>query len=602
VKRYLLEHENPILINGYGPTENTTFTCTFQMQSSNHFESSVPIGRPIANTQAHLIDERMNILPIGAPGELVTGGAGLARGYLNRPDLTADKFTPDPFSGLPGARLYRTGDIARYRPDGNIEFIGRRDMQVKLRGFRVELGEIEAVLKDNPQVIEAVVMAHQDHTGNKRLIAYILVNNENPPDANELRDAARKKLPDFMVPSAFLVLQDMPLTHSGKIDRRALPAPDRVGIELKDLLLPRDAVELRLIQVWEEVLGIQPIGLQNNFFDLGGHSLLAVHLMSRIEQEFGEKLPLGSLFQWPTVEGLARLIRRSGNCMSRSSLVKIQPGGAEQPFFCVHPSGGNVFCYTALAHHLGPDQPFYGLQAQGLDGAEPAHTTVEEMAAHYIEAMREIQPAGPYLLGGWSLGGVVAFEMARQIEEQGDNVDLLVLMDARNPVLDRDLHREADDLAQLEGFALQIGVPPDYLEGGRDRVSQCEPEARLSFILEQAKIANVLPGDLGLSQMQSLFDVFNSNLQALRSYVPQTRRGRIVLLKASKGKRNLGWDSSLGWDGLNREGVEVYEVPGNHFGMMRPPNVNYLADQLAACIRRTSPEAATVAGIISPDL
>jgi amino acid adenylation domain-containing protein len=589
---YRLENIEEV-INLYGPSEDTTYsTCAIL----NRGDQRLPgIGQPIAETQVYILDDWLRPAPVGVKGEIYIGGVGQARGYLKRPALTAEFFIPDPFCEVEGRRLYKTGDLARYRPDGDIEFLGRKDHQVKIRGFRIELGEIEAALRENPDVIEAIVAPHKSKAGYLQLVAYILWNDGSPANVSELKDATRKKLPDYMIPTAYVTLEDIPLTSSGKIDRRALPPPDKAHVNSRDLILPRDSVELRLVQIWEEVLSIQPIGLEDNFFELGGHSLIAVQLIIRIQQEFEEKLPLAALFQRPTVESLASLIRQKTNKAPTPSLVRIQSRGHEQPFFCVHPMGGSVFCYTALAHCLGPGQPFYSLQAQGLDGAEPVHTRIEDMAAHYINALKEIQRNGPYLLGGWSMGGVVAFEMARQLEERGDHPGLVILMDARNPFLDHDLKAGDDDeAAQLEGFALQIGVPHQSLAAHRDRLFKSKPEAHLTLILEHVRTARALPGDIDLSQLKNLLDVYISNVRALRTYKPQRIRGRVVLLKAAESRRNLGWDATLGWKGLAAEGVDVREVPGNHFSMMHFPNISHVAEQLATCILKTPSVASLV--------
>ncbi|HEX2524309.1 MAG TPA: amino acid adenylation domain-containing protein, partial [Terriglobia bacterium] len=423
------------LLNAYGPTETTITATAFEVSPRlceyKSFQR-IPIGRPLANREIYILDKYDNPVPVGVAGEIHIGGVSLARGYLNRPELTAEKFVPNPFSEAPGARLYKTGDLARYLPDGNIEFLNRVDHQVKIRGFRIELGEIEAALFQYPAVREAVVVARDDTPEEKRLVAYLVTEQELRPTANDLRSFLKKKLPEYMIPAIFVLLDALPLMPSGKVDRRSLPAPDRARPESENAFVaPRDDLELQLTHIWEDVLGVRPIGVRDNFFELGGHSLLAARLLASIENRLGKKLPLATVFQGATVEHLAAILRQDAKPAPRSSLVAIQPAGSKRPLFLVHPAGGHVFPYVHLARYLGPDQPCYGLQARGLEEGEEPHTRIEDMAADYIKALRTVQPIGPYLLGGWSMGGLVAFEMAQQLHAQGEGVDLLALLDAR---------------------------------------------------------------------------------------------------------------------------------------------------------------------------
>ncbi|KPL20763.1 MAG: hypothetical protein AMJ93_11140, partial [Anaerolineae bacterium SM23_84] len=313
VKHALQHLPRCTLINGYGPTENTTFSCCHPMSHPSQVGNSTPIGRPIANTQALILDHHLNPVPIGVTGELYVGGDGLARGYLQRPDLTAEHFVPHPFSNSPGARLYRTGDLARYRPDGTIDFLGRIDNQVKIRGFRIELGEIEATLSQHPQVRKTVVLARGDLAGEKRLVAYVVTNQDAPPTISELQRFLRERMPDYMVPSAFVMLDQLPLTPIGKVDRRALPAPGRARPQLAEPPVPpRTPIEELLASIWREVLGLQQVGIHDDFFELGGHSLIATQVLSRVRSAIEVNLPLRRLFQAPTIAQLARAIEEAG--------------------------------------------------------------------------------------------------------------------------------------------------------------------------------------------------------------------------------------------------------------------------------------------------
>ncbi|HVG22475.1 MAG TPA: amino acid adenylation domain-containing protein, partial [Blastocatellia bacterium] len=383
------------VFNLYGPSEDTTYSTFALIKRGDSDEPS--IGRPIANTQVYLLDAWRQPVPAGAAGELYIGGEGLARGYLNRPEMTAEKFIPDQFGGEPGARLYRTGDLARHLPDGSLEFLGRIDHQVKIRGFRIELGEIEAALGKHPAVREAVVLAREDGSGDSRLVAYV-ASDRQPDIINELRGSLKERLPNYMVPSTFVLLDALPLTPNGKVDRQALRALDKPAHESERVFTPsRDLLEFQLVQIWEGVLNKRPIGITDNFFDLGGHSLLAVRLVAQIKDKLRYDLPLSALVQAADVENLARMLRQQTGSTPESLMVALQPGGSKRPFFCVHPIGGNVLCYMDLARCMGTDRPFYGLQAAGLNGRPGSFARIEDMAAHYVEVIRAVQPSGPYL-------------------------------------------------------------------------------------------------------------------------------------------------------------------------------------------------------------
>ncbi|HEY7167532.1 MAG TPA: non-ribosomal peptide synthase/polyketide synthase, partial [Candidatus Binatia bacterium] len=408
----------------YGPSEDTTYS-TFALRRASGPET---IGRPISNTQVFVLDRWGQPVPMGVPGELYIGGDGLSRGYLNHPELTAEKFIPNPFTDEPGARLYKTGDRGRYLSDGNIQFLGRTDNQVKIRGYRVELGEIEAVLRRYPGVDEAVVLSEDERvesqklvngvSGRTRLVAYVV--SASTHSAAELRSFLRQKLPEYMVPADFVFLHCMPLTPNGKVDRAVLRLSDTIAPKLADTFIaPRNDLERQLIRIYRKTLGIEKdVGIKDNFFELGGHSLLAVRLMDEIEKTLHKRVPVAALFQAPTVEEITKLIDEGPTTSIWNSLVPIQSGGSESPFFWVHGQNSTAF----LPEYLGPDQPIYGLKHQSLDGAFAAYTTVETIASHYLTELQTIQQNGPYRLGGYCFGAVVAFEMAQQLKAQGQTV------------------------------------------------------------------------------------------------------------------------------------------------------------------------------------
>lgn len=580
------------LINGYGPTENTTFTCCFTIKDVEQSNPSVPIGRPIANTQVYILDPYLQLVPISVPGELHVGGDGLARDYLNRPELTEKKFILNPFSGEPGARLYKTGDLARYLPDGNIEFLGRIDHQVKIRGFRIEPGEIETTLSQHPAVQETVVIVREDGPGNKRLVAYVVETKNEGQRANstELREYLKTKLPEYMIPSAFVLLEALPLTPNGKVDRRALPAPDISERSLEDNFVPPcDELELQLARIWEDILNVHPIGVQDNFFDLGGHSLLAVHLIAQIQKQFERKLPLVTLFQCPTIEYLASILRQQPDSQSWSPVVAIQSEGSQPPLFFVHTAGGIVFCYAALARHLGQNQPFYGFQARGLEEGQEPHIQVEGMARYYIDALQVVQPQGPYFLGGWSFGGLVAFEMAQQLLAQGQQVAFLAILDTLAPFPERPeeiwITDETSLLVALFAYAKDMRMSVEHLQ-------QLGPDERLIYVLEEAKRVNLLSPNTELTLLRRFLDMAKIQIQAARNYAPQCYSGKVTLFQAIEADKAVKeieialQISNLGWEDFTVKGVETYKVPGTHHSMMREPHVRALAEKLQACLER----------------
>ncbi|HEV2147026.1 MAG TPA: amino acid adenylation domain-containing protein [Longimicrobiaceae bacterium] len=558
------------LWNLYGPTEATANATAARLVPGER----VSIGRPVANVRAYVLDAGGEPVPVGVPGELCVAGAQVARGYLGRPGLTAERFLPDPFGGVPGGRLYRTGDRVRWLDSGELEFLGRVDQQVKIRGFRIEPAEVEAALRGLAGVSDAAVVARGDAADAVRLVAYVVVQGEVTAEA--LRSLLRMRLPEYMVPAAFVVLDGLPLNVHGKLDRRALPAPPRHGPH-DGYVAPRDPLELDLAQIWEELLGTGTVGVRDSFFELGGHSLLAVRMLARIEQRTGRRLPVAVLFAGPTIEELAAAVRRGSTGGSTSPLVAIRPSGSRPPLFFVHPAGGSVLCYMALSRHLGGDQPFYGLQARGLHPGEAAGTSIESMAADYLDRIRAVHPSGPYRLGGWSMGGVVAFEMARQLSSGGEEVDALVLVDAVIPAG----RAPADELTLLHGFALHLGVPLERIPDAEAATRGLAPEARLGRLLELASRVDAVPPDLDLVTIQRLYDVFRAHSLALRAYEPRPYAGGLVLFRASQGG-----GARTRWERLARGGMEVHVAGGDHFTMIRDPHAPALAAQLSACLAR----------------
>ena len=429
--RCVLERGAPKrLLNVYGPTETTTFATAYHIISIDGAAEQVPIGRPIANTSAYVLNGQGQPQPIGVRGELHIGGDGVARGYLRRPELSAEHFIADRFGGRSEGRLYKTGDIARWRSDGGLDFVGRRDHQIKIRGFRIELGEIEATLTQHPSVADAIVLARQDVPGGPRLVAYLVARSSPPPAARALHDFAKARLPDYMVPVAFVIVGRFPTTPAGKVDRSGFAPPDdRSTIVADRYAAPRDDMERLLCRIWAEALGVDRVGLDDDFFDMGGHSLLGARLMARLDEEFGQALSLGILFKTPTVRKLAEYLRSSTPLDGCASLVAITIGTSRPSLFAVGGGTGSVLAFADLARALGPDQGFYALQSVGLDGTREPLDSIEAMAQLYISEIRSVQPRGPYALIGSCFGATVVYEMARRLAESGEEVAFLGLLD-----------------------------------------------------------------------------------------------------------------------------------------------------------------------------
>ncbi|NHC34670.1 non-ribosomal peptide synthetase [Scytonema millei] len=614
--------------NAYGLTETTVWSTIAQVSD----RKGTTIGRAIANTQIYILDAHLQPQPIGIPGEIYIGGVGLARGYLNRPDLTAERFIYGNHRGAqlcvptPDHRLYKTGDLARYLSDGNLEYLGRIDRQVKIRGYRIELGEIESLLLQHSAVEEAVVLAQEDRSSNYRLVAYIVPNIETNlsnsksklrwkrtkgatqnPKSDELRCFLKQKLPDYSIPSAFVVLPSLPLTPNGKVDRNALmksniSSPERLFVT------PKTATEATLTTLWANILKLEQVGIEDNFFELGGNSLLAVQLLEQVERQFEQKLPLSDLFGAPTVEQFAPLIQKwekPKRNSKRSLLVPLQPLGFKPPFFCIHPIFGVVLPYHELAHHLGTEQPFYGLQPFGMDGLHPPLTSIEEMATGYIEAVRQVQPHGPYQLGGWSFGGLVAYEMAQQLHQAGEQVSLLAILDTIAPISSNRVSW-GDGLkfllttvpASIYPFVLEYwSLLRDRLAHSRndnsDRLRTSNPISTMKKILtphawlsslERTTISHLLPRSAVLRMLDELtihrlMKIFSANSRATLKYTPRPYPQAIALFRTTELQKK-SHDPTLGWSQLVRSGVQVHHISGNHLTMLQKPHVRVLAEHL----------------------
>ena len=602
------------LFNEYGPTETTVAATLYPLSkvTDDMPVTTVPIGRPIANTQLHVLDADLQPPALCAPGELYIGGLGVGRGYLASPALTSERFVPDPFSGEPGARVYRTGDRVRHLGDGAVHFLDRLDRQVKIRGFRVELGEIEHALAALEAVREVVVVTSDALDGAP--VAYVVPHGDGALDAAALRRELALHLPEPMLPAAIVRLDALPLTPNGKIDRRALPAPTAIGGSGDKLLTPRDSLELQLLHLWEEVLETPfPIGIQDDFFELGGNSLLAVRLVARIRKRLTPEFPLASILELRTIENVAQALRQDQPLESRH-VRALQPHGSKPILFCVHPGHGTLFSYMALAHHLGSDQPFYGLQTFELDDLEAKqdpYLSIEDLASRYLEELREIQPEGPYFLAGWSFGGMVAFEMARQLTAAGETVAPLLLIDTRSPVtIERLVTLDAEVLKAfilLENAKDMAGLTADELPFTAEDLAVLPFDEQVDRILAEIDLEPILGEGIDRENIRRYLEVRVARHRAQSVYQPGVYPGRIVLFRA----QDVYTDTSLseaaeifqevarsptyGWDVLCDCPIEVVDVPGNHETLVHEPHVQELARAMTQALVDSAAEFGSTA-------
>ncbi len=577
------------IANMYGPTETTMAKCCF-LVPQEPLPGVQPVGSPLPHTQALVLNAQGQLCGIGETGQIVIRTPFRTYGYINQtsnrsvqPDSGQPAgFQPNPLRDDAADLFYYTGDQGRYRPDGGLDILGRVDDQVKIRGIRIELGEIKAVLDEHPGVGESVVVVCAEES-RKFLAAYVVPAGEPAPTLAELRQYLGQRLPAAMVPSAIVLLASLPLTPNGKVNRQALPAPEMVASAV--YRAPRDGVEQQLVEIWQAVLDVPVVGLQDSFFDLGGHSLLAVRLMSAIQQRLGHRLPLAILFQNPTVDALASHLRHTTPDSPQvwSPLVTIQPKGSQPPFFCVPGAGGNVLYFYHLARHLGADRPFIALQSLGLDGFATPHATVEAMAASYVEAMRTVQSEGPYFLGGHSFGGKVAFEMAQQLHRQGQQVAFLAILDSSAPSGVRDESVDGWDEARwlievADVISGAVGRPVAISYGSMQAL---DPEAQLLTFKSALEAVGFLPADADIHQVRGWINVFKANWQM--PYHPQNVAPLpFTLFQAEDGIQADGGQRLQGWHKLGR--VETRVAPGAHMTMLEEPHVRVLAQQLRDCL------------------
>ena len=524
------------------------------MDLSQDSAQSPSIGRPIWNTRVYVLDGNLEPVPVGVAGELYIAGAGLARGYLKQPGLSAERFIADPY-GAPGTRMYRTGDLAHWRADGVLDFLGRTDHQIKIRGFRIEPAEVENALSRHPSVAQATVLGREDHPGDKRLVAYVVPVEGQSTDSAALRTHLVQSLPDYMVPSAIVLLDRLPLTPSGKLDRKALPPPDfNADVNWR---APRTPEEETLCSLFAEILGVSRVGIDDNFFQLGGHSLLATRLVSRIRASLDVELSVRALFEAPTVARLADRLAVDTNANSLGVMLTLRAQGNRSPLFCIHPAAGLSWCYAGLLQHIKADYPIYGLQARGFSEPEILPQTLDEMVSDYLDQIRVIQPAGPYYLLGWSFGGLVAHALAGRLQLEGEKVPILALLESypNDPELSSRIPDEREIImAHLEAL-------------GRDSTIIGEQPPELSILKELLRHEYHVLTSLEDRYVNAMPKIYRNNVRLAGSFVPEVLDGDLLLFTATQ---ETGAPPSEAWRPYVRGQIRVHEVACRHAQMTRP--------------------------------
>jgi amino acid adenylation domain-containing protein len=563
------------LFNGYGPTEATVCVTVHRCIAG---ELNVPIGRPIANARIYLLDRHGEPVPVGVIGEIYIGGVGVARGYLHRADLSAERFLPDPFVSDPSAKMYRSGDLGRWLPNGEIEFLGRIDLQVKIRGFRIELGEIEAALRKQAIVHDAVVIAREDVPGDKCLVAYFISRHRQSLSAVALRDALAKELADYMMPSAFVQLEQWPLTPNGKLDRHALPLPDRQAMAIHEYEAPRGEMEQAIATIWQALLGLQRVGRNDHFFQMGGHSLHAVLCVSQLRQGLGVDIPLRMLFSYPTVAELVSAITQPIDDVPRNITV-IRRNGAKRPLFLVHSGGGEVAYAAVLAPWLDADMPLYAITAQGLLEGETPLETVYELAERCIRAMRRIQPEGPYRIVGYSAGGVVAYEIAYQLVGADAEVEFVGLIDTNSNYHDSESAEmmELDEMDMLRWLLRK--APDDVRQFAQQLAEEGDHDVLLRRVIQHV---DYISHDTAPAYLRRTLAVLQATGRAIYHYVPSTLPVPVTLFSAKAEQHD---DPAIGWgQWMPPERLHVVTVNGSHTSLMEDPHIRELGQTLSAMV------------------
>ncbi|UKO99561.1 non-ribosomal peptide synthetase [Nostoc sp. UHCC 0870] len=602
-------------LNGYGSMETTLTATVYSPESATmsiNQKTEIPIGKPIANTQIYILDHLLQPLPIGVPGEIYIGGIGVAQGYGNHPELTTKKFIPNPFEESKGKRLYRTGDLGRYLPDGNIEYLGCSDKQAKINGFRVDLGEIEALINQH-QAITQVVVTAETTPRHQRLIAYIVPQPEQTINSEDLQSFLAHTLPDHLIPSDFVFLESLPLTANGEVNRRALPNPEVLTPQSSlTYVAPHTPVEQQLAEIWAEVLKLERVGIHDNFFELGGHSLLTVPLVSKIEACFGKKIPLSTILSSPTISQLGEFLAPSPKTISnRDVVVLLRAGDKTPPVFLIHDGDGEILLYRSLAYYLQTGTPVYGVQPYDSDGLPIFHTRIEDIASYYIEQIRQVQPQGPYFLGGLCIGGVLAFEIALQLQKQGQKIEMLALLDSADVEVPKRTDYFTEQRLNRVTTMLKSNTYLKLHEQFIYALKQISQKAVNLTIYESQKLVEQisdriqlillsysLKKDIPLPEFLQSLSVRKVLMWAQKRYVPQGMCvGDLLLFRAMKKTSifdgtsiddtptiELVLDPLLGWGKRVTKEVEVHDVPAGHSSMLQEPYVQLVAEKIQAHI------------------
>ncbi|WP_158447897.1 non-ribosomal peptide synthetase [Aquimarina longa] len=572
-----LYSEIPIY-NTYGPTESTV--CATYHSITDIESSTIPIGKPITNRVIYIVNQSLELQPTGVSGEILIGGSGIAQGYLNKAELTKERFIESPFRE--GEIVYRTGDLGRWNPEGTIEFIGRKDDQINIRGYRIELGEIEAVLSSMPLVENCCVLCKEDINSTTQLVGYIASSEDI--DKHSVRVFLREKLPEYMVPQLWVMLDEMPLNINGKIDKKALPEVDLSALSTETYVAPTNDVEQKVVTIWQELLGIEQIGIHDNFFDLGGHSILAMKLMVIINKEFSKAMNISYLFQYPTIALFSEQIV-SGDGTENKILIEFNTQGSKRPIFCVHPLGGTVMIYKDLSESLGSQQPFYAFQSSGMDGESPILRTVEEMAVLYIKEMQKIDEIGPYTLAGYSFGGNIAVEMALQLRNKGFEVVELLIFDTPPPT------EETEEMTTLEfkEFLSHMikGINTEYDTDIATDSSQFEnksKEEQLEVLYSLIRTSEIAITE---SQMKGVIGVVMANEECrYTAEIDQKLDAKVILFKANDGSDaeeiKKQESTAYGWQELTTQPVIIKHLTEDHETILRPPFVKEVTDYLTS--------------------
>ncbi len=574
------------LWNVYGPTETTVWSTIKLVKATDRV---ISIGRPIDNTTVYILDKNLKPLAPGLAGEIYIGGEGVAKGYLNRPELTLEKFITDPFTKDAGSKMYRTGDLGKFLENGEIECLGRADAQVKIRGYRIETGEIEFQLVNGTNVKEAVVVPVADNSGINKLVAFVVVNEPEEAinaaeQAENWKKALKASLPEYMIPDNFIVVPVMPLTPNGKVDRKALSKQGASMTQaVSEYVAPRTDLEHLVAAIWSEFLGIEKISIYDNFFKLGGHSLIAVQVMTRIEKETGKRLPLSALFETSTIKKLAELLASDEKPDAWNSLVPIKPEGTKMPLYMVHGAGLNVLLFNTLAMGLSPEQPVYGLQAKGLNGVDEPLTSIEDIAAHYIESILQQNPHGPYALAGYSFGGIIAYEMAKQLEASGKEVKMLAMFDTyayRSPYYDP---LAVKLIKRTRFFIKRVWHTFTFSNGFRNTINDRHTSLKRKIIRVYWKLK------YGKNQNQPGFFGYSNKIDEMNEYAEKHYRLKpqnvaVEVFRAENRTFYMDDFEYLGWKPYALKGVNIHKIPGEHNTIFKTPNDKIFAGVLQKCL------------------